>query len=252
MNNRILFRARNITKSFKMGDSKLHVLKGLNIDVEAGEAVCIVGESGSGKSTLLHILGTLDRPDSGRLFYEQKVVEKTAEGETVKYEQRELTSKSDRELAKFRNKELGFVFQFHHLMSEFTALENVVMPARIGGEAPREARVRAEELFKLLGIAHRKGHYPSQLSGGEQQRVAIARALMRRPKILLADEPTGNLDSANSKIIRDLFFQLQQELGLALVVVTHDQSMASQFYRVLRLEDGRWEHPELAVKSEIP
>ncbi|MCB0422889.1 MAG: ABC transporter ATP-binding protein, partial [Bdellovibrionales bacterium] len=207
-----------------------------DLDIEAGEAVCIVGESGSGKSTLLHILGTLDRADKGSLFYQAE----------------DLGKKSDSELAKFRNEELGFVFQFHHLMSEFTALENVMMPAKIAGVGSKEARERAEDLFGLLGITHRKTHYPSQMSGGEQQRVAIARALMRRPKILLADEPTGNLDGQNTQLIRELFFRLQRELGLALVVVTHDQSMASHFYRVLRLVDGQWEHPELSVKSEIP
>lgn len=236
MSKGILFRARDIQKSFTMGDSQLHVLKGLDLDIEAGEAVCIVGESGSGKSTLLHILGTLDRADKGSLFYQAE----------------DLGKKSDSELAKFRNEELGFVFQFHHLMSEFTALENVMMPAKIAGVGSKEARERAEDLFGLLGITHRKTHYPSQMSGGEQQRVAIARALMRRPKILLADEPTGNLDGQNTQLIRELFFRLQRELGLALVVVTHDQSMASHFYRVLRLVDGQWEHPELSVKSEIP
>lgn len=188
-----LLSARGVYKSFPMGGSRLEILKGLDLNIDKGEAVCIVGASGAGKSTLLHIMGTLDRPTLG----------------TVLYQGKDLFRQSDDQLAKFRNEKLGFVFQFHHLMSEFTALENVTMPARIGGMNPRMARERAEELLAGMGLIDRKSHYPSELSGGEQQRVAIARALLNEPEILLADEPTGNLDTKNSGRIQDLFLSLK-------------------------------------------
>ena len=235
MSSQPLLRARGIEKEYITGDTKLRVFKGVHLDIAAGEAVCIVGESGSGKSTLLHILGTLDQPTSG----------------SVRFAGKELVGKGDKELAQFRNNSLGFVFQFHHLLGEFTALENTMVPAKIAGLSTKLAKKRAEDLFDLLGVSHRKNHFPSQMSGGEQQRVAVARALMRQPKILLADEPTGNLDSENSLRIQDLFFTLQKQLGLALVVVTHDHSMARRFPRVLSIRDGQWENPELAVKSPI-
>jgi lipoprotein-releasing system ATP-binding protein len=172
----------------------------------------------------LHILGTLDRPTSGELFFQG----------------RSLFSMGDEELAKFRNQEMGFVFQFHHLLSEFNALENVMIPARIAGMDKTEALGRAEGLMKQMGLTTRMLHFPSQLSGGELQRVAIARALICRPQILFADEPTGNLDSQNSGMIQDLFFQLKESLGLALVVVTHDPNFSRKFGKVHRISDGRW------------
>ncbi|MBK7844470.1 MAG: ABC transporter ATP-binding protein [Bdellovibrionales bacterium] len=216
--------ARGIQKFYPMGSGRLDILKGIDLNVNKGDAVCIVGASGAGKSTLLHIMGTLDKPSMG----------------TVLYRGKDLFRQSDEDLAKFRNSKLGFVFQFHHLMGEFTAIENVMMPARIGGGSKRMARERAEELMATLGMMDRKDHFPSELSGGEQQRVAIARALLNEPEILLADEPTGNLDTKNSHRIQELFFELKQRLELTLVVVTHDQEFASQFPRVHRMKDGLW------------
>ncbi len=215
---------RGLYKTYDSGEMKVEILKGLDLDIYPGEALCIVGASGAGKSTLLHILGTLDAPTAGSVFFSG----------------RNLSLLSDIELARFRNSTLGFVFQFHHLLSEFTALENVELPARIGGLSEGEARSRAEELLGIMGLTSRRQHYPSQLSGGEQQRVAIARALVQRPQILLADEPTGNLDMQNGRMIQDLFFALRDRLGLTLVVVTHDQQFASRFPRRLQMKDGHW------------
>jgi lipoprotein-releasing system ATP-binding protein len=214
-----------VTKSYPMGGGRLEVLRGIDLEIKRGEAVCIVGSSGAGKSTLLHILGTLDRPTLGKVIFKGV----------------DLTRENDEKLAEFRNHSMGFVFQFHHLMSEFTAVENVMMPCRIGGMNVREARLQAEKLLQQLGLGHRLEHYPSELSGGEQQRVAIARALVRRPEILFADEPTGNLDTANASKIQDLFFDLAKELNLTLVVVTHDPVFARKFPRTYRMKDGLWE-----------
>lgn len=222
--NRILLRATGLTKSYPQGAGELSILKGMSLEVREGEAVCIVGSSGSGKSTLLHILGTLDRPTSGELSYEG----------------RDLLTLGDEKLAEFRNTEMGFVFQFHHLVSEFTALENVMLPQLVAHLPEQEARNKAEYWLEKLGLAERMHHFPNELSGGELQRVAIARALVRGPKILFADEPTGNLDSVNGQAIQELFFKLHREHGLALVVVTHDLSFARRFTRVMRLQDGRW------------
>jgi len=220
----ILLKAQNIQKSYAQGAGQLHILKGVGLEVRKGEAVCVVGSSGSGKSTLLHILGTLDQPNQGQVFFEGQ----------------SLFDKSEEDLAKFRNEKMGFVFQFHHLLAEFTAVENVMMPCRISGESKASARARALHLLEQMGLRDRADHYPSQLSGGELQRVAIARALIKRPKVLFADEPTGNLDSQNSQIIQKLFFQMKEQYGLTLVVVTHDAAFASQFGRVLRISDGQW------------
>jgi len=208
-----------------MGANRLEVLRGIDLEIKAGEAVCIMGSSGAGKSTLLHILGTLDKPTLGKVIFNG----------------RDLTRESDEALAEFRNHSMGFVFQFHHLMSEFTALENVMMPCRISGMSLRESRVESERLLELLGLAGRIKHYPSELSGGEQQRVAISRALVRKPVVLFADEPTGNLDTANAGRIQDLFFELKSRLNLTLVVVTHDPVFAQKFPRVLRMRDGLWD-----------
>ncbi len=215
-----MIRASKIEKSY----GNLKILNGLDFEVVAGEAVCILGASGAGKSTFLHILGTLDRPTRGTVYFQGS----------------DLFSKSDGELSAFRSQKLGFVFQFHHLLSEFDALENVMLPGRIAGLSTHDCRQRAKTLLEYLGLAHRLKHYPSQLSGGEQQRVAIARALFHNPVLLLADEPTGNLDSENSQKIQDLFFQLKEEMGLTLVVVTHDTRFSARFRRSVRMADGQW------------
>ncbi|MCX7978370.1 MAG: ABC transporter ATP-binding protein [Bdellovibrionaceae bacterium] len=219
-----ILEAENIEKSYMVGGQPLPVLRGISLQVRRGEAVGIVGASGAGKSTLLHILGGIDLPDRG----------------IVRFEGRSLSAMSDEELAKFRNENLGFVFQFHHLMAELSALENVSLPLRIAGMRKSEAEEKAASVLQRVEMSHRLHHYPSELSGGELQRVAIARALARSPKLLLVDEPTGNLDSANSQKIQDLFFRLHDELGVTLVVVTHDPAFAARFPRVLRMKDGGW------------
>ncbi len=226
-----LISAQCVTKSYPMGASRLEVLRGVDLEIKAGEAVCIVGSSGAGKSTLMHILGTLDKPTLGKVFFKGV----------------DLTRESDERLAEFRNRSMGFVFQFHHLMSEFTAIENVMMPARIAGKSLKESRQEAERLLDTLGLSHRLNHFPSELSGGEQQRVAISRALVRSPEVLFADEPTGNLDTANAAKIQELFFELKERLKLTLVVVTHDPVFAQKFPRILRMRDGLWEAPPARV-----
>lgn len=220
-----MLRAENIHKSFTRGANELNILRGLNLEIPKGEGVCIVGASGAGKSTFLHILGTLDRPTAGTVYFQ---------GE-------DLFQKNDDGLAQFRNRHVGFVFQFHHLLNEFTALENIMMPARIGKLSLKEARRKAEELIEIMGIAERQSHYPTELSGGEQQRVAIARALVCSPDILIADEPTGNLDTVNSAKVQELFFDLKRQLNLTLIVATHDTQFARRFAWVLRMRDGQWD-----------
>lgn len=216
--------ARNIRKSYIQGAWELEILKGIDLDVKEGESIGIVGSSGAGKSTLLHILGTLDRPSSGEL----------------RLAGQDLLAMTDAELAAFRNREMGFVFQSHYLLGEFTALENVMMPSRIAGDSKIAARKKAEELLEMLGLKERMEHFPNELSGGELQRVAIARALVRKPRLLFADEPTGNLDSQNSQMIQNLFFSLKERFGLTLIVVTHDMGFAQKFNRCLRISDGRF------------
>lgn len=216
--------AKNIFKSYGPSGGGLEIIKGIDFSLNESDAVAIVGASGAGKSTLLHILGTLDRPSNGEVYFMGK----------------NLLAMSDEELAKFRNREMGFVFQFHHLIGELTALENVVIPARIGGEPEKFAKNKAEVLLEMLGLKDRIRHYPNQLSGGELQRVAIARALICRPRILFADEPTGNLDSQNSGLIQDLFFKLKENFKLSMVVVTHDLQFAQKFPKILRIKDGQW------------
>jgi len=225
MDSSALLCATDIHKSYSQVTGELEVLRGVSLEVKTGEAIAILGASGSGKSTLLHILGTLDKPTRGTL---------TCEG-------RDLLAMDDEALAHFRNTEMGFVFQFHHLISELTALENVMIPCRVAGEAPKVAKERALLLLELMGLTERRDHYPNQLSGGELQRVAIARALVRQPKILFADEPTGNLDSHNSAKIQELFFKLQEQMKLALVVVTHDLGFATRFPKIYRMKDGLWQ-----------
>ncbi len=201
----------------------LEVLRGVSLEVARGEVLSIVGASGAGKTTLLQIMGTLSRPDSGRLLID---------GE-------EPFALGDRALSDFRNRRIGFVFQFHHLLPEFTALENICIPGWIGGRAKSEVAARAAELLDLVGLSARAGHKPGQLSGGEQQRVAIARALINAPAVLLADEPSGNLDSQNREEIHALFFRLREQLGQTIVLVTHDESLAARADRCITMRDGQ-------------
>jgi lipoprotein-releasing system ATP-binding protein len=216
--------ARRLFKSYIGGDgSPLHVLDGTDLEVEVGEAVAIIGESGSGKSTLLQLLGGLDRPTSGDVLLGGVPL-------------REL---EDDELSRVRNENIGFVFQFHHLLREFTALENVMMPLLIAGRPTREARDRGRELLSAVGHAARLEHKPSQLSGGEQQRVAVARALCNRPVVLLADEPSGNLDPNTTEHLHDLLFEVSAAQGSAMVIVTHDMGLAGRAARVLELQGGQ-------------
>ena len=215
-----MIQATNIVKRF--GD--LEVLRGVDLTVKSGEIVSIVGASGAGKTTLLQILGTLDVPDSGEV---------AVAGEST-------SGLSRRELSAFRNAHMGFVFQFHRLLPEFNALENVLMPAWIAGAPQRESRERAAQLLDDLGLGHRLDHNPSELSGGEQQRVAVARALMNQPSVLLADEPSGNLDSENAAKLHDLFFELRERHGQTIVLVTHNEQLAQRADRMLRMADGQF------------
>ena len=216
--------AKSVSKSYWIGSRQLEVLHQVDLRIYPGESVCVMGPSGAGKSTLLHILGTLDRPTAGAVFWGDE----------------DLGKYSDERLAEFRNEKMGFVFQFHHLLPEFSALENVMMPGRIAGQTVKEAKLQAEKWLDELGLRSRERHFPNELSGGEQQRVAIARALVRQPAVLFADEPTGNLDSANSQNIQALFRELQRKYGLTLVVVTHDEGFARAFERLLVMRDGKW------------
>lgn len=200
----------------------LEVVKGVSLDVTPGEIMAIVGPSGAGKTTLLQIMGTLDRPDSG----------------TVSYDGVDVALMSDSRLARFRNASIGFVFQFHQLLPEFSVLENVAMPALIGGTNRKEAFARAKELVDYLGIAERATHQPAQLSGGERQRAAVARALVNRPSVVLADEPSGSLDSHNRMELHKLFFDLRRDMGQTFVIVTHDESLAADCDRVVHMTDG--------------
>ena len=210
--------AENIHKYY----GNLHVVKGVSLKISQGEFVSIVGKSGAGKSTLLHILGTLDKPSSGQ----------------VRYNDREVTNLEGKALATFRNNEIGFIFQFHHLLPEFTALENVMIPGLIKKSAPAECRSKAHELLNYLGLADRIEHKPSELSGGEQQRVAIARALVNQPSVILADEPTGNLDTSTSQDIHNLLFNLRKDFNCTFVVVTHNEQLAELSDRKLTMQDG--------------
>ncbi|MDD4847367.1 MAG: ABC transporter ATP-binding protein [Bacteroidales bacterium] len=217
MSNRIV-QATAIHKSY----GNLHVLKGIDIEIFTGEVIAIVGASGSGKSTLLHILGTLDRADSGNVFINNT----------------DVFALSDNKLSQFRNQNIGFVFQFHHLLPEFTALENVCIPAFLANKNKKESENRAMELLKMLNLEQRHHHKPAELSGGEQQRVAVARALMNDPDIVFADEPSGNLDSKNAKELHELFFELRQRLNKTFVIVTHNPMLAEMSDRTLEIKDG--------------
>jgi lipoprotein-releasing system ATP-binding protein len=200
----------------------LPVVKGVDLEIQAGEIVAIVGESGAGKSTLLQLLGTLDQPDAGE----------------IRIHDTNITQLSGRKLAQFRNQHLGFVFQFHQLLPEFTALENAMMPGLIAGKSNKVAEKRAAELLEYLGLGDRKDHKPGQLSGGEQQRVAIARAQFNQPQVIFADEPTGNLDSGNAELIHQYFKQLQRDFNQTMVIVTHNTALADIANRTLRMQDG--------------
>lgn len=209
---------KNISKKY----DQLEVLKGVNIQVEKGEVVSIIGPSGSGKSTLLHILGTLDRADAGDITINNTLVNKL----------------SEKKLATFRNQHIGFVFQFHHLLPEFTAVENICIPGWIAGRSRLHVKEQAMELLNLMGLTERAGNKPNQLSGGEQQRVAVARALINQPHIIFADEPTGNLDSANAQDMHQLFLRLRRDMGHTFLIVTHNDELAGLSDRVLHMKDG--------------
>ena len=223
---------KNITKSF----GSLQVLKGIDLKIEKGEVVSIVGPSGAGKTTLLQIIGTLDRPDGG----------------TVCVDGTDVTTLSQKQLSDFRNRRLGFVFQFHQLLPEFTAIENIMIPAYIAGKSGKEAKARAEELLQFMGLSDRAHHKPAELSGGEKQRVAVARALVNNPAVILADEPSGSLDSQNKKELHQLFFDLRERFGQTFVIVTHDEELATLTDRTIHMRDGLLVTPEKPEASESP
>ncbi|MCQ2067983.1 MAG: ABC transporter ATP-binding protein [Bacteroidaceae bacterium] len=209
---------QNITRSF----GTLQVLKGISLNIERGEVVSITGPSGAGKTTLLQIMGSLDKPDGGRVLYDGQ----------------DITRMNEKELSAFRNKHIGFVFQFHQLLPEFTALENITIPMLIAGQGMRQANARARELLEMLGLADRADHKPAELSGGEKQRIAVARALVNQPDVVLADEPSGSLDTKNKEELHKLFFNLRDQLGQTFVIVTHDESLAQMTDRTIHLLDG--------------
>lgn len=213
-----MIRIENLTKSF--GD--LQVLKGVSLEVKRGEVISIVGQSGAGKTTLLQLIGTLDKPDSGNIYFE---------GE-------ELSRMSSKRLATFRNRHIGFVFQFHQLLPEFTALENIIIPALIAGRDRKDAEKEAMELLRLMKLEDRASHKPAEMSGGENQRIAVARALINHPDVILADEPSGSLDSKNKEELHKLFFDLRDKFGQTFIIVTHDEALASFTDRTIRMVDG--------------
>jgi len=215
----MILEATNIHKRY----GALEVLKGVSLSVKKGEIVSLVGPSGAGKSTLLHIIGTLDKPDSGEVKIEGKLI----------------AVKNDKSLAAFRNKSIGFIFQFHHLLPEFTAIENVCIPAYIGGIAQKAAETKAKELLDLMKLSHRVNHKPNELSGGEQQRVAVARALMNNPALVMADEPSGNLDTNNARDLHKLFFELRDQLHQTFIIVTHNEELANMADRTVHMKDGQ-------------
>ena len=214
-----MIQATNIHKSY----GSLQVLQGVDVQIDRGEIVSIVGKSGAGKSTLLHILGSLDRPDSGKVIIDDQ----------------DILQLNKTEMSRFRNQQIGFVFQFHHLLPEFTAWENVCIPGFIAGNSEKATRQEARRLLEYLGLGERLDHKPNQLSGGEQQRVAIARALLNKPKVIFADEPTGNLDSQTSEELHALLFDLRKDFDQTFVIVTHNNELARKSDRTLRMEDGR-------------
>lgn len=214
-----MIKIEGITKSF----GGLQILKGIDLEIQKGEIVSIVGPSGAGKTTLLQIIGTLDKPDSGKVLYDGV----------------DVIGMNDTDISAFRNNNIGFVFQFHQLLPEFTALENVMIPAFIKGVKSREAEKRAKELLKFMGLSNRETHKPSELSGGEKQRVAVARALMNNPEVILADEPSGSLDSKNKEELHKIFFLLREQFGQTFVIVTHDEGLSGITDRTIFMKDGR-------------
>ena len=225
MNKEILLQCEGVTKTYTKDGAPVEVLRGVNLTVQEGETLAILGTSGAGKSTLLHVLGTLEPPTAGQIrYYGQDVTRFPAE-----------------KTSRFRNREIGFVFQFHYLLQEFSALENVLMPALIAGEDREKYEERARALLTEVGLGHRLTHRPAELSGGEQQRVALARALVMHPRLLLADEPTGNLDSGNAQKVKDLFLELSKNRGVTIALVTHDEEIAKGFGRHVVMKDGRIE-----------
>jgi len=213
-----MIEAQQLIKSY----GSLKVLKGVSLNIKQGEVISIVGASGAGKSTLLHILGTLDNPDSGKL-----IINNT-----------DVFSLKSKAISAFRNKEIGFIFQFHHLLPEFTAVENIIIPGMISGNKKSDLEIKAHEYLEILGLSHRRNHKPSELSGGEQQRVAVCRALINSPSVIFADEPSGNLDSASSKELHQLFFDLRDQFNQTFVIVTHNKELANMADRKLLIKDG--------------
>lgn len=231
-----LIRVVDLHKSYYDGETELPVLQGVDLEIWRSELLAVVGASGVGKSTLLHIIGTLDRPTTGSVLYDET----------------DIFARPDTDVARFRNREIGFVFQFHHLLPEFTALENVAMAGLIAAGEAKAVYKEAESLLAYVGLAERLRHYPSQLSGGERQRVAIARSLINRPKVVFADEPTGNLDRRNSESVLELLWELNSVSGQTFVIVTHDSEIAGQMDRVVKLVDGRVvDSGEVAEGSEV-
>ena len=228
-----LVKVEGVRKTFVHEGHEVQILREIDLSIDEGEMLCIVGPSGAGKSTLLHLLGTLDLPSEGRILYDGQ----------------DVTSYSSSRLAEFRNSSIGFVFQFHHLLPEFTALENVAMPGRIRGERPSEILARARALLAEVGLEHRMTHRPGELSGGEQQRVALARALVMNPRLVLADEPTGNLDTTTGRAMHELLFSLNKTRGTTFLVVTHSPDLAAQMPRVVQMRDGRIESDRRVAKS---
>jgi lipoprotein-releasing system ATP-binding protein len=217
-----MIKSENITKSY----GTLQVLKGIDVEIPKGQIVSIVGASGAGKTTFLQIIGTLSKPDGGRIWLDGT----------------DVLALRERELARFRNRHIGFVFQFHHLLPEFTALENVCIPALINKESKKKAETKAKDMLAFLGLEHRLNHKPDELSGGEQQRIAVARALINEPLVIFADEPSGNLDSKNKQELHNLFFSLRDKFNQTFVIVTHDMNLAGMSDRMLQMEDGRIIH----------
>lgn len=219
-----IIKAENIFKSYPTGqNNRLEILKDISLEIPRNKISVIVGASGAGKSTLLHILGGLDKPDSGKILIEEN----------------DVASLSDKKLSSFRNNHIGFVFQFHHLLPEFTALENITIPQLIGNVSYQKAIEKSAELLEIVGLTERAEHKPAQLSGGEQQRVAVARALANDPKLILADEPTGNLDTVNSELLNDLFVQLRDKYGKTLIIVTHNKDLMALADVIFEMKDGR-------------